>query len=131
MTKLFVPKDSNNFPFARGPSRLLVRGEERYKIFCTPLPRFCRGDGNGMVAMRGMKNRRPAITRIVSARAPNGYFLTTTSPTVFGQDARLLGADSSARISLGHHRVYPRALASSSPQCQDCPICPAELREKA
>ena len=33
--ELFVPKDSNNFPLPVNLA-LLERGEERYKIFCTP-----------------------------------------------------------------------------------------------
>src|SRR5437879_11503020 len=51
--ELFVPKDSNNFPL-RVDLQLLNRGEERYKIFCSPCHGL-QGDGNGMVAMRGVK----------------------------------------------------------------------------
>src|SRR5260370_19026939 len=48
--ELYVPKDSNNFPLPVDLN-LLDRGEERYKIFCSPCHGL-QGDGNGMVAMR-------------------------------------------------------------------------------
>src|SRR5437867_11717916 len=51
--ELFLPKDSNNFPLPVD-LKLLERGEERYKIFCSPFHGF-QGVGNGMVAVRGMK----------------------------------------------------------------------------
>jgi len=51
--ELFVPKESNNFPLPVN-LELLERGEGRYQIFCTPCHGL-QGDGNGMVAMRGMK----------------------------------------------------------------------------
>src|SRR5213082_499682 len=50
---LFVPKDSNAFPLPVN-QELLERGEERYKIFCSPCHGL-QGDGNGTIAMRGMK----------------------------------------------------------------------------
>src|SRR5580692_6439461 len=49
-----IPKDSNAFPLPIN-QELLERGEGRYKIFCTPCHGL-QGDGNGMVAMRGMKH---------------------------------------------------------------------------
>ena len=52
--ELFLPKESNAFPLPLTPA-LLKRGQERYKIFCTPCHGL-QGDGNGMVAMRGMKH---------------------------------------------------------------------------
>ena len=51
---LFVPKDSNAFPLPL-TKELLQRGQERYNIFCTPCHGM-QGDGQGMVAMRGMKH---------------------------------------------------------------------------
>src|SRR5258708_40135793 len=50
---LFVPKDSDNFPLPVN-LQLLERGEDRYRIFCTPCHGL-QGDGNGLVSMRGMK----------------------------------------------------------------------------
>jgi len=52
--ELFVPKDSNNFPLPVN-MELLERGQQRYNIFCSPCHGL-QGDGNGMVAMRGMKH---------------------------------------------------------------------------
>lgn len=68
---LMVGKDSNNFPLPVNEA-LLERGEERFKIFCSPCHGL-QGDGNGMVAMRGMKH--PPSYHIDRLRqAPNGYF---------------------------------------------------------
>jgi len=69
-TELFVPKESNNFPLPVN-LELLERGEERYKIFCTPCHGL-QGDGNGMVAMRGMK-RPPSFHQDRLRQVPNGY----------------------------------------------------------
>lgn len=68
---LLVPKDSNNFPLAVNQA-LLDRGEERYKIFCSPCHGL-QGDGNGMVAVRGMKHP-PSFHQDRLRQAPNGYF---------------------------------------------------------
>jgi hypothetical protein len=79
--ELFVPKDSDNFPLPLDAA-LLERGEERYKIFCTPCHGL-QGDGNGMVAMRGMK-RPPTYHQDRLRQAPNGYFYDTIT-NGFGQ----------------------------------------------
>src|SRR5215471_2263245 len=68
---LFVPKDSNAFPLPVNRD-LLDRGEERYKIFCTPCHGL-QGDGNGMISMRGMKHP-PSFHQDRLRQAPNGYF---------------------------------------------------------
>ena len=69
--ELMVTKESNNFPLPVNEA-LLERGEERYKIFCSPCHGL-QGDGNGMVAMRGMKH--PPSYHIDRLRqSPNGYF---------------------------------------------------------
>src|SRR5579862_2178081 len=74
--ELVVPKDSNAFPLPVD-MRLLERGEDRYKIFCTPCHGL-QGDGNGMIAMRGMKH--PPSYQIDRLRqAPNGYFYDVIS----------------------------------------------------
>src|SRR5215472_9831709 len=49
--ELFLPKDSNAFPLPV-TEELLERGQDRYRIFCTPCHGL-QGDGNGMIAMRG------------------------------------------------------------------------------
>ena len=67
---LFVPKESNAFPLPLTPD-LLKRGQERYKIFCTPCHGI-QGDGNGMVSMRGMKHP-PSYHDARLLAVPNGY----------------------------------------------------------
>ena len=67
---LFVSKDSNTFPLPLN-QELLERGQNRYKIFCTPCHGL-QGDGNGMVAMRGMKHP-PTYHQDRLRQVPNGY----------------------------------------------------------
>jgi hypothetical protein len=56
---------------------LLVRGQERYNIYCTPCHGFL-GDGNGMVARRGFK--WPADLHSDRLRnAPPGYLFQVIS----------------------------------------------------
>src|SRR6516165_7363594 len=68
--ELYEPKESNSFPLAVDFA-LLERGEQRYKIFCSPCHGF-QGDGNGMVAMRGMKHP-PSYHQPRLRQVPNGY----------------------------------------------------------
>src|SRR5258705_8144067 len=68
---LVVPKDSNAFPLAVD-GKLLERGEERYNIFCSPCHGL-QGDGNGMIAMRGVK-RPPTYHQDRLRQSPNGSF---------------------------------------------------------
>jgi mono/diheme cytochrome c family protein len=76
-----VNKESNSFPI-KVDEALLERGEERYKIFCTPC-HGVQGDGNGMVAMRGMKHP-PSYHQDRLRQAPNGYFYDVVT-NGFGQ----------------------------------------------
>lgn len=56
---------------------ILLRGQERYNIFCTPCHGFL-GDGNGMVARRGFK--WPANLHTDRLRnAPPGYLFQVVS----------------------------------------------------
>jgi len=73
-----VSKDFAGFPAAvKVDEKLLTRGQDRYKIFCTPCHGL-QGDGNGMIAMRGMKH--PPSYQIDRLRqAPNGYFYDVIS----------------------------------------------------
>lgn len=73
-----VSKDFAGFPAAvKVDEKLLARGQDRYKIFCTPCHGL-QGDGNGMIAMRGMKH--PPSYQIDRLRqAPNGYFYDVIS----------------------------------------------------
>jgi hypothetical protein len=70
LDELTVPKDSNAFPLPLN-GELLERGENRYKIFCSPCHGL-QGDGNGMVAMRGMKHP-PTYHQDRLRQVPNGY----------------------------------------------------------
>ena len=66
-----VAKDYLGYPLPVN-EKLLRRGQDRYKIFCTPCHGI-QGDGNGMAAVRGMKH--PPSYHIDRLRqAPNGYF---------------------------------------------------------
>ncbi len=120
--ELFVPKESNNFPLPVN-RELLERGEERYKIFCAPCHGL-QGDGNGMVAMRGMK-RPPSYHQDRLRQAPNGYFYDVET-NGFGQmlsySAQIPPRDRWAIIA------YIRALQlSRNAKAADLP---AELRQK-
>jgi mono/diheme cytochrome c family protein len=68
---LAISKDSNEFPLPVNQA-LLERGEDRYKIYCTPCHGL-QGDGNGMAAVRGMKHP-PSYHQDRLRQAPNGYF---------------------------------------------------------
>ena len=119
---LFVPKDSNAFPLPVN-RELLERGQDLYKIFCTPCHGL-QGDGNGMVAMRGMKHP-PSFHQDRLRQAPNGYFfdnITNGFCAMYGYSAQIPPRDRWAIIA------YVRALQlSRNAKFADLP---AELREK-
>ena len=69
--QLIVTKESTMFPVPINEA-LLERGQERYRIFCSPCHGI-QGDGNGMIVMRGMK-RPPTYHQDRLRQAPNGYF---------------------------------------------------------
>src|SRR6516162_2755371 len=119
-----VSKDFAGFPPAvKVDERLLRRGEDRYKIFCTPCHGL-QGNGDGMIAMRGM--RRPPSYHIDRLRqAPNGYFYDVISNgfgAMYSYSERIPPADRWAIIA------YVRALQLSRDiRAADLP---AELRGK-
>ena len=119
---LFVPKDSNAFPLPVN-RELLERGQDRYKIFCTPCHGL-QGDGNGMVAMRGMKHP-PSFHQDRLRQAPNGYFfdnITNGFGAMYGYSAQIPPRDRWAIIA------YVRALQlSRNAKVADLPT---ELREE-
>src|SRR5215472_11394027 len=119
---LFVPKDSNAFPLPVN-RELLERGQDRYKIFCTPCHGL-QGDGYGVVAMRGMKHP-PSFHQDRLRQAPNGYFydnITNGFGAMYGYSAQIPPRDRWAIIA------YVRALQlSRNAKVADLP---AELREK-
>src|SRR5437899_3859684 len=120
--ELFVPKDSNNFPLPVN-RELLERGEERYKIFCTPCHGL-QGDGNGMIAIRGMKHP-PTFHQDRLRQAPNGYFydnITNGFGAMYGYSAQIPPRDRWAIIA------YVRALQlSRNAKVADLPTA---LRQK-
>jgi mono/diheme cytochrome c family protein len=119
---LFVPKDSNKFPVALDLA-LLQRGAERYKIFCSPCHGL-QGDGNGMVAMRGMKHP-PSYHQPRLRQVPNGYLFDVVA-NGFGQmqgySAQISRRDTWAVIA------YIRALQFS----RNAPVSelPGDMRKK-
>jgi hypothetical protein len=120
--ELFIPKDSNSFPLPLTPE-LLKRGQERFKIFCTPCHGL-QGDGNGMVAMRGMKHP-PTYHQDRLRQVPNGYLydvITNGFGGMLGYSAQIPPADRWAIVS------YVRALQLSR-NAPASELAPA-LREK-
>lgn len=118
----FVPKESNAFPLPVN-QELLDRGQNRFKIFCTPCHGL-QGDGNGMIAMRGMKHP-PSYHQDRLRQATNGYLydvITNGFGAMFGYSAQIPPRDRWAIIA------YVRALQlSRDAKAGDLP---AELREK-
>lgn len=119
---LFVLKESNAFPLPVN-RELLQRGKDRYQIFCRPC-HGTQGDGNGMIAMRGMKHP-PTYHQDRLRQATNGYFydnITNGFGAMYGYSAQIPPRDRWAIIA------YVRALQlSRNARVADLP---AQLREK-
>ena len=119
-----MPKDFAGFPPAvKVDEKLLQRGEDRYKIFCTPCHGL-QGDGLGMIAARGMKH--PPSYHIDRLRqAPNGYFydvMTNGFGAMYSYSERIAPADRWAIVA------YIRALQlSRNAKVADLP---ADLRQR-
>jgi len=104
---LLVPKDSNAFPLPL-TKELLQRGKERYNIFCTPCHGI-QGDGQGMVAMRGMKHP-PSYHQERLRAEPNGYLydvVTNGFGAMYGYSSQISPRDRWAIVA------YVRALQLS------------------
>jgi mono/diheme cytochrome c family protein len=117
-----VAKDSNDFPLPLD-QQLLERGEERYKVFCSPCHGL-QGDGNGMVAMRGMKHP-PTYHQDRLRQAPNGYVydvITNGFGAMLGYSAQIPPRDRWAIIA------YVRALQLS--RNAKLTELPPDVREK-
>jgi mono/diheme cytochrome c family protein len=119
---LMVPKDSNAFPLPL-TRELLERGQERYAIFCQPCHGI-EGDGQGMVAMRGMKHP-PSFHQERLRAEPNGYIydvVTNGFGAMYGYSSQIPPLDRWAILA------YVRALQLS----RNAPVgeLPAGLREK-
>jgi len=119
---LLVPKDSNAFPLPLTPD-LLQRGQQRFEIFCSPCHGL-QGDGQGMIAMRGMKHP-PSFHQERLRQEPNGYIydvVTNGFGAMYGYSAQIPPHDRWAIIA------YLRALQlSRNARVADLP---PELREK-
>jgi hypothetical protein len=117
-----VGKDSNDFPLPLD-QQLLDRGEERYKIFCSPCHGL-QGDGNGMIAVRGMKHP-PSYHQDRLRQVPNGYIydvITNGFGAMLGYSAQIPPRDRWAIIA------YLRALQlSRNAKIADLP---SDMREK-
>jgi cbb3-type cytochrome c oxidase subunit III len=119
---LVVPKDSNAFPLPL-TKELLQRGQERYGIFCQPCHGM-QGDGQGMVAMRGMKHP-PSFHQDRLRAEPNGYIydvVTNGFGAMYSYSAQIPPRDRWAIVA------YLRALQLS----RNAPVneLPAGLKEK-
>lgn len=119
---LVVPKDSNAFPMPL-TKELLQRGQERYGIFCQPCHGI-EGDGQGMVAMRGMKHP-PSFHQDRLRAEPNGYVydvITNGFGAMYSYSAQIPPRDRWAIVA------YLRALQLS----RNAPVneLPAGLKEK-
>jgi mono/diheme cytochrome c family protein len=119
---LFVSKDSNAFPLPL-TAELMQRGQERYGIFCAPCHGL-QGDGQGMVAMRGMKHP-PSYHQERLRQVPNGYLYdvaTNGFGAMYGYSAQIPPGDRWAIIA------YVRALQLS----RNAPAAdlPPDLRQK-
>jgi hypothetical protein len=119
---LLVPKDSNVFPVPI-TAELLERGRERYGIYCTPCHGL-QGDGNGMVALRGMKHP-PSYHQDRLRQVPHGYIydvITNGFGSMYGYSAQVPPRDRWAIVA------YLRALQLS--RNVKVAELPAELRGK-
>jgi Cytochrome C oxidase, cbb3-type, subunit III len=119
---LLVPKDSNAFPLPL-TKEVLLRGQERYGIFCAPC-HGAQGNGLGMVAIRGMKHP-PSLYDDRLRAEPNGYFydvVTNGFGAMYSYSAQIPPRDRWAIVA------YLRALQLS----RNAPAgeLPAELRQK-
>ena len=120
--QLIVTKESTMFPVPINEA-LLERGQERYRIFCSPCHGI-QGDGNGMIVMRGIK-RPPTYHQDRLRQAPNGYFydvITNGFGQMYNYAAQVPPRDRWAIVA------YVRALQlSRNARVADLP---AEVREK-
>lgn len=120
--EMTISKESNAFPLPLN-QELLERGENRYKIFCSPCHGL-QGDGNGMVAMRGMKHP-PSYHQDRLRQVPNGYIydvITNGFGAMLGYSAQVTPRDRWAIVA------YVRALQLS--RNAKLAELPADVREK-
>lgn len=117
-----LPKESNAFPLPIDQA-LMERGEERYNIFCSPCHGL-QGDGNGMIAMRGMKHP-PTYHQDRLRQVTNGYLydvITNGFGAMLSYSAQIPPRDRWAIVA------YVRALQLS--RYAKVSDLPADVREK-
>jgi mono/diheme cytochrome c family protein len=119
---LMVPKESNAFPLGV-TTELLERGQDRFRIFCSPCHGL-QGDGNGMIVTRGMKHP-PSYHQDRLRQVPNGYLfdvITNGFGGMLGYSSQIPPRDRWAIIA------YVRALQLS----RNVPVSelPSDLRDK-
>jgi hypothetical protein len=122
LDELTVPKESNAFPLPLN-MELLNRGENRYRIFCSPCHGL-QGDGNGIVALRGMKHP-PTYHQDRLRQATNGYIydvITNGFGAMFSYSAQVPPHDRWAIVA------YVRALQLS--RNAKISELPPDIREK-
>jgi hypothetical protein len=120
--EMVISKESNAFPLPLN-QELLERGENRYKIFCSPCHGL-QGYGNGMVAMRGMKHP-PSYHQDRLRQVPNGYIydvITNGFGAMLGYSAQVPPRDRWAIVA------YVRALQLS--RNAKISELPPDVREK-
>jgi hypothetical protein len=120
--EMVIAKESNAFPLPLN-LELVERGENRYKIFCSPCHGL-QGDGNGMVAMRGMKHP-PSYHQDRLRQVPNGYIydvITNGFGAMLGYSAQIPPGDRWAIVA------YVRALQLS--RNAKISELPPDVREK-
>jgi cytochrome c5 len=120
--EMAIGKESNAFPLPLNMD-LLERGQNRYNIFCSPCHGL-QGDGNGMVAMRGMKHP-PSYHQDRLRQVPNGYIydvITNGFGAMLGYSAQVQPRDRWAIVA------YLRALQLS--RSAKISELPPDVREK-
>ncbi len=120
--EMVVSKESSAFPLPLN-QELLERGENRYKVFCSPCHGL-QGDGNGMIAMRGMKHP-PSYHQDRLRQVPNGYVydvITNGFGAMLGYSAQIAPRDRWAVVA------YVRALQLS--RNAKLAELPPDVREK-
>jgi len=120
----------NDLPFKvdtpAGRQEILVRGQERYTIYCSPCHSEL-GDGNGMIVQRGYK--RPPSFHVQRLRnAPLGWFYDVISNGFGGMPDYAAQVKPADRWAIA---AYIRALQrSQNPLPEDLQDLPEAEREK-
>jgi len=123
------PGDVMPFPVTK---EILLRGQERYNIFCAPCHSRV-GDGSGFVPARGFARKPPSFHIVRLQKAPLGYFfdVITNGFGIMPDYASQIPADDRWKII-----AYVRALQLSQnatmadvPAGQKIPSEPPKFRE--